>query len=297
MPIKIIHLRFLPFLTMAAWVASGHAATLAEIKQRGYAVVAVADADSRFSVTTHGRRTGFDAELLNKLRLSAPFEIRLKIVSRDSLTAALENGDADIIATSLEITPDLQKTVDFTPPVAESTFYYLVRRGDPRIKSVDDLGARRLGIRTDSESVLALTELEHMLAKEGNKPLGATIEYSSGAQAYRALAGGHIDYVIDHITDLAEAAKSQPAALAIGQPVSHKTYVAWAVARNNADLGALLKSFMLQERNDGDLASLQHKWLGWNFPNLPDSVTAQDWWTTRTDRPSEYPIPTPRDPD
>ena len=53
---------------------------------------------------------------------------------------------------------------------------------------MNDLGGRNLGIRTDSESVVGLTELEHQLAKAGNKPLGATIEYLSDAQAYRALA-------------------------------------------------------------------------------------------------------------
>ena len=108
---------------------------------------------------------------------------------------------------------------------------------------------------------------------------------------------GSVDYVINDIADLAQIVKKQPAAFAVGQPVAHQTYVAWAVAKDNADLAALLKNFMLQERSSGDLANLQQKWLGWRFADLPASVSVQDWWTNRSDRPSEFPIPTPKDPD
>jgi len=291
------YLRALSLLLLAGWTASAHAATLAEIRQRGYMVVAISDAASPFAVTTRGKRAGFDAELLDRLRRTVPFEIRLKTVPEESLTASLLSGDADAVATSLEITADRQKAADFAPPVAEATLYYLKRRGDSRVNSVNDLGGRNLGIRTDSESVLGLTELEHQLAKAGNKPLGATTEYPSDAQAYRALAEQRVDYVINDIADLAQTVKKQPAAFAVGQPVAHQTYVAWAVAKDNADLAALLKNFMLQERSSGDLANLQQKWLGWRFADLPASVSVQDWWTNRSDRPSEFPIPTPKDPD
>jgi polar amino acid transport system substrate-binding protein len=291
------HLRIFSVLALAGLTASTHAATLAEIQQRGYMVVAVSDAASPFAITTQDKRIGFDAELLDRLRRSVSVEIRVETVPDALLTARLQNGDVDAVATSLEITTDRQKSVDFTPPVAENTFYYLRRRGDAHIGAVADLGNRRLGIHEDAASVLAMTELEHSLAKAGSKPLGATTEYPSEAEAYRALAKGRVDYVINDIEDLAQAAKSRSAAFAVGQPVAHKTYVAWAVAKDNADLAVLFKNFMLQERSGGDLAKLQQKWLGWSFPELPDSVAVQDWWTTRSDRPSEFPIPTPKDPD
>lgn len=286
----------LSMIAVAGWAGAGHAATLTEIKQRGYMVVGVAAESSPFGTVANGKRTGFDQALLDRFRRSVPFAIREKILPTASLVASLGNGEIDAIASSIEITPDRQKAVEFAPPVAETTLYYLKRRGDDRIRSVGDLGTRPLGIREGSESFLAMSEVEHQLAKLG-KPLGQIVDYKSDAEAYRGLTDRHVDGVVGDIADLAEVAKQQPALFAVGQPVAHETYVAWGVAKDNADLANLLSVFAFQERKNGDLVALQQKWLGWTFPKLPDSVTAQDWWTSRTDRPAEFPIPTLRDPD
>ena len=286
----------LSLLAAAAWIAPVHGATLAEIRQRGYMIVAVPQEPSPFATMVQNNPTGFDPALLDKFRHSVPFEVRVQALPEASLIARLKSGDVDAVAASLEITAEQQKNVDFTPPLAEATPYYLTRRGDARLKSLPDLGAKRLGIRSESENVLALTELEHQLAKAG-KPLGPSTEYETDAQAYKALTDKRVDYVINDIEDLAQTVKSQPGAFAIGQPVAHKTYVAWAVAKDNADLSALLKNFVIQTRDSGELASLQQKWLGRRFAGLPDSVTVQDWWTTRSDKPSELPIPSIKDPD
>ena len=287
----------LPVLLAAGWGASGQAASLAEIKARGYMVVAVAAETSPFATIQNGKRTGFDADLLDRLRHAAPFEIRERPVPAASLAASLQSGEIDAIATSLEISPARQQILDFAPPVAESTLYYLKRHNDTAIKSLGDLGGRKLGLRKGSATFLALTEVEHNLAKTGNKPLGTPTEYPSDTDTYRALETRKIDYVIGDIDDLAEIAKSKPKAFAVGQPVAHRNFVAWAVAKHNEALADFLKTFMLHERTSGDLATLQQKWLGWRFADLPDSVSAQDWWTNRQDKPAVFPIPTLRDPD
>jgi polar amino acid transport system substrate-binding protein len=289
--------RVLPVLLAAGWSACGQAASLAEIKARGYMVVAVAAETSPFATVQNGKRKGFDADLLDKLRHAAPVEIREKPMPAAALAASLQSGEVDAIATSLEISPARQQILDFAPPVAESTLYYLKRRDDSAIRSLGDLGGKQLGLRKGSATFLALTEVEHNLAKAGNKPLGTPIEYPSDADSYHALETRKIDYVIGDIDDLAEIAKSKPKVFAVGQPVAHKNFVAWAVAKNNNELGDFLKTFMLQERSSGDLATLQQKWLGWRFAELPDSVSAQDWWTNRQDKPAVFPIPTLRDPD
>jgi polar amino acid transport system substrate-binding protein len=287
----------LPVLMAAGSSGSGQAATLAEIKARGYMVVAVAAETSPFATVQNGKRTGFDADLLDKLRHAVPFEIREKQVPAAALAASLQHGEVDVVATSLEISPARQQVLDFAPPLAESTLYYLTRHGDPAIKTLGDLGGRQLGIRKGSATFLALTEVEHNLAKTGNKPLGKPTEYASDAESYQALTEKKVDFVINDIDDLAELAKSKPKDFAVGQPVAHKTYVAWAVAKDNGELADLLKGFVQQQRSNGDLAKLQQKWLGWRFADLPDSVAAQDWWTARQDKPAVFPIPSLRDPD
>lgn len=285
------------FALTAGWSIAAQAATLDEIKQRGYMVVGVAAESTPYATVENGKRSGLDAELLERLRASVKFEIRETPMLEAALAGAAKDGKVDAVAASLEITQSRQKSLDFAPPVAEATLYYLKRADDKTITGLGDLGGRPLGIRAGSSSVLALSEIEHGLAKAGNKPLGKPSEFPSDAEALAALQAKKVDCVVDDIAILAEAAKAEPKLFAVGQPVAHQTYVAWAVAKDNADLAALLKDFMLRQRAENGLATLQQTYLGWTFADLPESVTAKDWWVARQDKPAIYPIPTLRDPD
>jgi len=284
-----------PFLT-AAWVGPTGAASLAEIKQRGYMVAAVSAEASPFGLIADGKPDGFDAQLLDKLRQAAPFEIRVRVVPPTELSASLADGRADMIASSLEITQNRQKLVDFSAPLAESTIYFLTRKNDEQIKSIADLGGRPFGVLSGSAGFLALTELEHRLAKAEVR-LGEAVEFDTPEQTYRGLASGKVDYVVNDFPDLEAAQRKEPGAFAIGQPVAHKSYVAWSVAKGNRDLAAFLKSFMLRERANGDLAGLQRQWLGRTYTGLPETITAEDWWTAREDKPTVLPIAKRTDPD
>jgi polar amino acid transport system substrate-binding protein len=275
---------------------TGQAASLQEIKQRGYMVVAVAAETSPFASVAAGKRKGFDAELLAKLKHSAPFEIREKPVPAAALAASLRNGDIDAIASSIEITPARQQNLAFTAPFAEATLYYLKRGDDKSIKSIGDLATRPLGIRTGSAAFAALSEVEHLIVKASNKPLGKPIEFTGEDEAAQALQDRKIDYFIDEIVDLTDLAKRKHKQVAIGEPVAHETYVAWAVAKDNADLGQWLDGFAREVRAHGKLAALQQKYLGRRFVDLPDHVTAENWWTARKDHPV-LPVPSVKDPD
>jgi polar amino acid transport system substrate-binding protein len=284
-------------LAATGWTMSAHAATLTEIRQRGYMVVAVAAEASPFTTLRGGKRTGFDPALLDRLRQSAGFEIRERIVPASALTTTLLAGEVDMIATSLEISAEGEAILAFAPPVAESTLYYLKRRDNDAIKAIADLGGRRLGIRTGSASLPALSELEHNLAKAGNKPLGKIVEFADDDRATRGLKTRKVDYVVDDIVDLVQLAKSHPRIFAVGQPIGRRSYVAWAVAKGNSDLAGFLTAFVLAERSNGDLAALQQKCLGWGFPDLPDSVTAPERGAVRNDRTAGGPAPDFREPD
>jgi polar amino acid transport system substrate-binding protein len=278
-------------LAACAWGASAQGATLDEIKQRGFMVVGVAAEPTPYAAIQKGKRTGFDAELLDRLRKSVKFEIREQPLPAASLAGALKDGTVDAVAASLEVTQKRQETLAFAPPVAEATLYYMKRADDKSIAGLSDLGGRPLGIRTGSAAFLALTEIEHGLAKAANKPLGKPAEFASDAAALDALQAKKVDYVVDDIAELAEATKAKPKLYAVGAPVAHKTYVAWAVAKDNAALAGLLKDFMLKQREKNGLTSLQQKYLGWKFADLPAEATAQEWWSARQDKPAVFPIP------
>jgi polar amino acid transport system substrate-binding protein len=244
------------------------AATLDQIKQRGYLTVVTEDDFRPFEFVQDGKPTGFDNELIAKLRAAGPYDVRQQIIPFTGLITGVVSGKYDAAATALLITKERQQSLDFTLPIAEATIYYVKRKGDTRIKSVADLKGLTIGVQAGSAMYQRLPELEKMLAASGGK-IGKIMQYTSYPEAYQDLALGRTDYVVNNIIGLHSLIKEKGDVFEIGQPVSSKTYIAWGVVKGNDTLLKYLNDFILQERKNGDIAQLQQKWFGMTFPDLP----------------------------
>jgi polar amino acid transport system substrate-binding protein len=55
----------------------------------------------------------------------------------------------------------------------------------------------------------------------------------------------------------------------IGQPVSGKSFPAWAIKKGNDDVLAFMNEFIAKQKASGKFAELQKKWFGEAFPDLP----------------------------
>ena len=281
-------------LPLAIGVQDARATTLAQVRERGFLVAGVVNAPSPFGGVADGKASGFDAALIGGLVKAVPIEIRQQAISPDELEAALASGKVDIVASSVEITAP-QGAVSFTAPVAEATRYYLKRKGDGRIKTIADLDGKKFGTRASSNGLPELTEFEHRLAKAGGA-LGEAVEYQTYEEATKALVDKQIDYVVGDIADLQVAVRDDTADLEIGDAVSQKIYVAWVTAKDSPEIAGLVSGYLDQQRKNGELAALQQKYLGRPFPDLPQTVAAQDWWSAR-EKPKVFPIPSIKDPD
>jgi polar amino acid transport system substrate-binding protein len=263
-------------LAALGWIglaAVAQAATLDEIKKRGSMVVATEDDFRPFEYVKDGQPTGFDNDLLAKFRKVAPFEIRQEMIPWTGLLAGVSTGKYDVAVTAALITKERQQSLDFTMPIAEATDYYLRRKSDTAIASIKDLSGRRLGVQAGSAMEARLPELADMLAKESGK-LGEIVRYTSYPEAYQDLAIGRTDYVVNTVINLQAIVGEKPDVFALGQAVSSKTYIAWAVKKGNGDLLALLNAFFAEERKNGDLYALQKKWFGQSFDTMPEMWTA-----------------------
>jgi len=244
------------------------AATLDEIKKRGYLIVATEDDYRPFEFIKDGKPTGFDNELLEDLRKFAPFQIRQEIIPWTGLLAGVSTGKYDVALTAAIITKERRKSLDFTSPIADATHYYVKRKGDTTINSIKDLSGKTVGVQAGSALLGRLPELEAALKKDGGK-LGKVVEYTSYPEAYQDLALKRVDYVVNTIINLKTLVAEKPAVFEIGQAVSGKSFPAWAVAKDNKELLAFLNDFIAKEKANGRFAELQKKWFGEAFPDLP----------------------------
>jgi polar amino acid transport system substrate-binding protein len=251
---------------------SAHAATLAEIKARGYMIVATEDDYKPFEFMENGKPVGFDNELLAEFRKVVPFEIRQEVIPWTGLLAGVSTGKYDVAVTAAMITKERVNSLDFSMPIADSTHYYVKRKGNTSIKGIADLSGKKVGVQSGSAQLEKLPELQAMLAPTGGK-LGQVVQYTSYPEAYQDLALGRLDFVINTIINLRSLAADKPEVFEIGQAVSGRTVPAWAVAKGNTQLLALIDDFLKEQKKNGNLSALQKKWLGQSFPDLPDSFS------------------------
>lgn len=254
-------------LATPALFGAAKAASMDEIKNRGL-IVATEDDFRPFEFVKDGKATGFDNEMIDDLRKSAPFEIKQQILPWTGILAGVSTGKYDAAITAVIITKERSASLDFTSPIADATHYYVKRKDDKSISSIKDLNGKTVGVQAGSALLARLPELGAMLEKGGGK-LGKVVEYTSYPEAYQDLALGRVDYVVNTVINLQTMVAEKPAVFELGQAVSGKSYPAWAVAKGNTELLSFLNGFISKEKESGRFAELQKKWFGNSFPNLP----------------------------
>jgi polar amino acid transport system substrate-binding protein len=257
-------------LTMTAGT---EAATLAEIKRRGYMSVATEDDFRPFEFTQDGKPTGYDQELLEMFKKKVGFEVHQDIIPWTGILPGVTTGKYDAAVSAVLVTQERMKTLDFCAPVAESVDYYLKRKDDKRIQGVKDLNGLTVGVEAGSAMLKLLPQLDDMLKATGGG-LGKIVSYQGYPEAYQDLALGRIDYVVNVWLSLQTIVKEKPDTFEVGQAVSKPTYIAWAVLKGNTELLTLMNDFLLGARNDGSMYSLQTKYFATTYEHMPEVPTA-----------------------
>ncbi len=91
-------------------------------------------------------------------------------IARGDLLQALADGKGDIAASNLTITPDRQKLVDFSVPLARNVSEVVVSGpGAPAIEGVDHLSGKEVFVRKSSSYYQSLVALNQRLAAQ-NRP-------------------------------------------------------------------------------------------------------------------------------
>jgi membrane-bound lytic murein transglycosylase MltF len=124
------------------------------------------------------RGTAYDQGKLLEDALNSPASGHLKIniqfvpVSRDELIPALLDGRGDIIMADMTVTPERQKSVDFTAPwIAGVSEIVVTGPAGPAITSADDLSGQEVFVRESSSYYQSLLRLNERFKQEGKPPV------------------------------------------------------------------------------------------------------------------------------
>ena len=188
-----------PFAVSALGSAAA-AATLDEIKKRGYLVVATEDDFRPFEFVKDGKPTGFDNELLDDLRKFAPFEVKQEIIPWTGLLAGVSTGKYDVALTAVREAVEIEPSDEMgSPRTMPELIEAAVRSGEHRLagralvrlaqstRSGDtDWG---LGLEARSRALLSDGDVVRLCANRGALDVLAELSGREPAQQSEALQG------------------------------------------------------------------------------------------------------------
>lgn len=200
---------------------------------------------------------GIDAEIAKAIADKLGLELQIENMEFDAIISAIEGGKADIGVAGMTVTPDREKSVNFTDSYATGVQVVIVKE-DSTISDAADLTAEgsnhTVGVQTGTTGDIYCSEdIE-------DAGLGTVERYNKGADAVQALVSGKIDcVVIDN-----EPAKEFVAANE-GLKILDTEYVkedyAIAVAKDNDKLTDSINAALKELIDDGTVQSILDKYI------------------------------------
>ena len=204
-----------------------------------------------------GKFAGFDVDVA--LYIAAKLGVRPDHVTFVPVTSAtretaLENGSVDMVIATYSITPERETVVTFGGPYYVAHQDTMVRAGDTAIRSVHDLGGKRLCAVAGSNSWKRVTQELSIAA--------VLVPAASYSACVAMLLDGRVDAVsTDDLILAGFAARAGPAVRIVNAPFSYERY---GIGIRKGDLSGCeaVNSAVSQMYLDGTAAALLQKWFG-----------------------------------
>lgn len=232
---------------------------LAEIKKRGVLRVITRNNSSAYFIS-RGQEYGFQYELA--MALAKELGVRLAVVvppSRDNLIESLTNGDGDVIAAGMTVTPARAEKVAFTAPVLET----------PRVLVTHPLTVKPLDKPEDAAAFtiyVSFNSTTRNTAKELEQKIGMPLvlkDATGGMEMEEMLAkvstGEYEATIVDK--DIFELERGSGMEIAARLDVSAPLPKAWAFRKESPQLVAFANAFIKKHQKDGLIRILYEKYF------------------------------------
>lgn len=231
---------------------------VAEIKQRGVIQNGMEAQNPPFEYIENGHIVGYDADLVERLAQKLGVKAQDIDTAWSGVIPSLYTRKFDLIWSAMTITAPRKEAVNFSAPYGSDQAVILVRKGDGRIKSIQDLTGKILGTQLNSAAELQAKELE---TKYGIKYRDLK-SYDHFDGAYLDLVNGNIDAATStKLNDIA-LFKNKPDTYVEAVDLPFFNYVAVATRKPDTDLAKVVDDLLTELTKSGELAKLQKKWFG-----------------------------------
>lgn len=206
-------------------------------------------------VNTDQEIVGFDIDLINAVADAAGFEVVIQNTAWDGIFAGLANGDYDAVISSVTITEERQRTMDFSTPYVNAGQVLIVSQDAPAsVVSLDDLVGEAVGAQIGTTGAIAIGEVNGVELRTYDE-IGLAIEDLAQGRIAGVVADSPIaaDYALQN-DNYSGSLKI------VGEPFTDELY-GIAVKKGNTEVLDMINAGLEVVRNDGTVEELQDTWL------------------------------------
>ena len=201
--------------------------------------------------TETGKVQGFDVDLANLIARKLGVKAKIITTSWDGIIPALKAGKFDVIISSMTITDERKKEIDFTDPYYDSGQIIAVRKNNTTINDPKDLTGKVVGVQTGTTGEIAAKKISGAIVKE----------YPDIQYAFADLEKGRIDAVVNDLPVSAYFVKGYPGVKLVGKLFTRERY-GIALRKNEPDLKNAINGILRNIKSDGEYDQIYEKWFG-----------------------------------
>jgi ABC-type amino acid transport substrate-binding protein len=214
---------------------------------------------------------GFDVDIVNEIAKRLDLEARFVKTPFDPIFRNLAQGRFDMVASAATITPERERTIDFSDPYFPANQSLMVKRGSD-VKTVDDLRGKTVGAQ------LGTTGADYA-KKETDAETVRT--YDLIDDAFKALQAGQVDAVINDfpVSKYAERSKED---LVVVDTIETGEEYGLGFAKDATALRERVNRALQEMKDDDTYTKIYRKWFE---EDPPDSI----FETTSAENTSQSP--------
>ena len=243
-------------------------------KNKGILVVGISDSGLPFSVVKDNQLVGFDIELVRRFAASEDKEIKFSNMDFGSLISAVASGKADMIASSIYVTEERKKQIDFSDAYYEmGTRVFALKdrlldspsstsnanQKTTLITSLDDLKNKRIGVMLGST---------HDAFAHKQYPQAEIFQYKGPADVLLGVKSGKVDVGIYNSVSLTEILKIDPELGLIDKPFEFSP-VGFGFNKKNIELHSQFNAFFKTIKDNGVFQDMIDRWTKKGITDMP----------------------------
>lgn len=242
--------------SMVAGTAAFGASGLDRVKKAGKILVAIdATYPPMESEGPDGKPVGFDIEFANELAKRLGVKTEFMIMNWDGILAGLNSKRYDVIISSMNITDERKKQVDFVEYVRMSQLF-IAKKGQI-VSNEKDLAGKVIAVQADT------TSHEFVESKrKGGIAMKDVKAFKLATDAFAAVKAGQAEVIVVDEPVGKYYAKQDPATFQITGRAMAPEPVGVATRKGDEDLSKEIGKAVDAMRKDGTLKKLSEKWFG-----------------------------------